>query len=298
MSTVLISQIQVRRGLKSDLPENLEEGELGFCLDTREVFIGNGPGFGGNTQLATNLTIQESNVAVSYNGVTQTTGTTELNFAGSGLTVTSNGNVQTITVDALSSNLAVALNGSVLTTNASELNFTGAVSVTDAAGIETIHIGSGTSLTVSLNGTPLTSSAVELNFVGNVTVTDAAGHETINIIGGGGGGPTIKPISFFFTTTPSSLEPLLFYTPCETINLSSNFAGSVASTAIPPTATYILNVRKNGVSVGNITIATSGSATFTSTGPVTLTTSDQLSVVAPVTVDATIQNVSITFKGS
>jgi len=33
--------LKVRRGLKADLP-TLEQGELGFCTDTEEVYIGTG----------------------------------------------------------------------------------------------------------------------------------------------------------------------------------------------------------------------------------------------------------------
>jgi hypothetical protein len=48
-----ISRIQHRRGLKTDLPTALAEGEFGWCLDTRELFIGNTSGFGFNTQVLT-----------------------------------------------------------------------------------------------------------------------------------------------------------------------------------------------------------------------------------------------------
>lgn len=51
-----ISRLQHRRGLKSDLPPKLYEGEIGWCVDTRELFIGNGEGYGGNTQLLTEWT--------------------------------------------------------------------------------------------------------------------------------------------------------------------------------------------------------------------------------------------------
>lgn len=53
MAIVSISRIQHRRGLKSDLPPALSEGELGWCLDTRELFIGNSDAFGYNTQILT-----------------------------------------------------------------------------------------------------------------------------------------------------------------------------------------------------------------------------------------------------
>lgn len=51
MAITSISRIQHRRGLRTDLPVNLNEGELGWCIDTRELFIGNGKTYGGNTQI-------------------------------------------------------------------------------------------------------------------------------------------------------------------------------------------------------------------------------------------------------
>jgi hypothetical protein len=53
MAVVTIARIQHRRGVKSDLPSSLNEGELGWCLDTRELFIGNSQAVGGNTQILT-----------------------------------------------------------------------------------------------------------------------------------------------------------------------------------------------------------------------------------------------------
>lgn len=53
MTIVVTSRIQHRRGLRSDLPDQLSEGELGWCLDTRQLFIGNSDGFGDNTEIIT-----------------------------------------------------------------------------------------------------------------------------------------------------------------------------------------------------------------------------------------------------
>ena len=39
-NSVIISRIQNRRGLKQDLPQPLRAGELGFAIDSRQVFIG------------------------------------------------------------------------------------------------------------------------------------------------------------------------------------------------------------------------------------------------------------------
>ena len=52
MTIQQIAQMLVRMGLKSDLPSNLNPGEFGFCVDTRELYIGNGLGFGGNSLIS------------------------------------------------------------------------------------------------------------------------------------------------------------------------------------------------------------------------------------------------------
>ena len=53
MAITSISRIQHRRGLRADLPTALSEGELGWCLDTRELFVGNSPGYGDNSEILT-----------------------------------------------------------------------------------------------------------------------------------------------------------------------------------------------------------------------------------------------------
>lgn len=60
MAITSISRIQHRRGLKSDLPAALAEGELGWCLDTRELFIGNSGAYGLNTQILTQWSANDS----------------------------------------------------------------------------------------------------------------------------------------------------------------------------------------------------------------------------------------------
>jgi hypothetical protein len=56
MAVTTVSRIQHRRGLKTDLPTNLHEAELGFCIDTRELFVGNSSAVGGNTRVFTDTT--------------------------------------------------------------------------------------------------------------------------------------------------------------------------------------------------------------------------------------------------
>lgn len=70
MSIVSISRLQVRRGLKVDLPLRLHDGEFGWCLDTRELFIGNGSGFNGNSEILTQWGQNDQIITHTYQGNT------------------------------------------------------------------------------------------------------------------------------------------------------------------------------------------------------------------------------------
>lgn len=77
MAVTTFAKIQHRRGAKVDLPQQLHEGELGFCVDTRELFIGNSLIQGGNTQILTdssNLMAVAQYKFVSDTSVTSVTG--------------------------------------------------------------------------------------------------------------------------------------------------------------------------------------------------------------------------------
>jgi hypothetical protein len=95
MAIVQISRITNRRGLQQDLPQ-LSPGELGWCLDTRLLFIGNGtieegsPALG-NTEVLTEYSdikrlIEEADGPLQFNiaGV-RTLADAQLSFTDSGL---------------------------------------------------------------------------------------------------------------------------------------------------------------------------------------------------------------------
>lgn len=110
---------------------------------------------------------------------------------------------------------------------------------------------------------------------------------------------TNRLIAFFFTTTPTASEVLLLYTAAEAITLADDFAGSVGDVGINPTASFVLDVQVNGVSVGTITISTLGVFTFATTGgAVVLAIGDRLKIVGPAVADATCADVSVTLKGA
>lgn len=96
-SIVQISQIQVRRGLNQDLPQ-LASGELGWSVDTQQLYIGNGtlqegaPALG-VTQIQT--TPQAASLVANVTSLQNTVGITKANT----LTGPSSGTVTAITAN-------------------------------------------------------------------------------------------------------------------------------------------------------------------------------------------------------
>jgi hypothetical protein len=91
---------------------------------------------------------------------------------------------------------------------------------------------------------------------------------------------------------------LLILMPLERqVRFAANFYPSVAACGVNPTGTVIFTIYKNGASVGTVSIAPTGSATFSSAGTV-FNTGDVLTVTAPSSTDATLQNVGILLSGT
>jgi hypothetical protein len=110
----------------------------------------------------------------------------------------------------------------------------------------------------------------------------------------------LRLVSFFFTTTPTASEVLALYVAADAFTLPANLSGSQVKVGTNATATFALDLQQNGTSIGTISIATSGTATLTTTSGAakSIAAGDVLKVVAPGTVDATIANVAINLKGT
>ncbi len=78
MAIISISRIQQRRGLRADLPASLNEAEFGWCLDTRELFIGNGNTYTGNSQVLTQWSPNDQIIRHTYVGDTGVSASTGL----------------------------------------------------------------------------------------------------------------------------------------------------------------------------------------------------------------------------
>ncbi len=115
--------------------------------------------------------------------------------------------------------------------------------------------------------------------------------------GGGGGGSTDYRVGFFFTTAPLSLEVLLLHVFTDAVTFADDFAGARGDAGTDPAATFVLDVRKNGASVGSISVSTSGVFTFSTTGSsVSFAAGDRMSIVGPSTVGSA-ADVCVTLKG-
>lgn len=85
-----------------------------------------------------------------------------------------------------------------------------------------------------------------------------------------------------------------------TTTFAVDFAGSVGSVGTNPTSTATYTVKKNGSTVGQIVINTSGVFTFTTSGgaPISFSSGDRLEIVSPNPQDATLADVAITLAGT
>lgn len=112
------------------------------------------------------------------------------------------------------------------------------------------------------------------------------------------GSRTYKYGSFAVSGITAS-EVLMDHIVAEAHTLADDFAGCVASVGTNPAATWVADIRKNGASVGSLSISTTGVVTFNTTGTtVALAVGDILTLIAPASVDASIARLRFTFKGS
>ena len=147
----------------------------------------------------------------------------------------------------------------------------------------------------------LTRTTVEASSNGGAAVNFGAGNKRV-LMGASAAylAARTRPIPLFFTTTPTASEILLIYLATEDIAIAANFGGAATYVGTNPAASFVLTVKKNGSSIGTVTIATNGAVTLATSGGAaqSLTSGDRLTVEAPATPDSTVANVGITLKGT
>jgi hypothetical protein len=112
-----------------------------------------------------------------------------------------------------------------------------------------------------------------------------------------------KEIPSAIAGAPPASMNVMIYTATSPLTFPGNFAttpGPCGSVGTNPTATATYTVKKNGSSVGTITISTSGVFTFATTSgtAINLVANDRFTVTAPSTVDTTLADVGFTLVGT
>lgn len=107
-----------------------------------------------------------------------------------------------------------------------------------------------------------------------------------------------RRLSLFFSGTPASSQVLYRMKSTELFLLLADFGYFNVTLTANPTADFDIDVSKNGVSIGTITIATDGSATGVTVGGLDylIDYDDDLVFTAPASVDATIEDIGISFE--
>jgi VCBS repeat-containing protein len=105
-------------------------------------------------------------------------------------------------------------------------------------------------------------------------------------------------VTSFLAGNPVAYAQVLGLTFVRAVNFPSNFSGSVGSVGTNPTASAVYTVKRNGSSVGTVTISTSGTFTFSTSGAVSFASGDRMTIVAPSVQDATLADVAITLAGT
>lgn len=105
--------------------------------------------------------------------------------------------------------------------------------------------------------------------------------------------------SFYKNAAPGASEVLLRYVTVEPWSLPANLAGSKINIGTNASATAALDVKKNNVSVGGISISTGGVGTLTTVSglPVSFVVGDVLDVVAQASADSTLAKIAVTLLG-
>lgn len=110
---------------------------------------------------------------------------------------------------------------------------------------------------------------------------------------------TIRPtVAVFYPTQPPASRFIMIYKFDRAISFPDNFVGSQGSVVSNPTSSYVMTISKNLITIGTITINTSGVFTFVTsgTGPETFAVGDRIGIAAPASTDLTISDISVTLR--
>jgi len=113
---------------------------------------------------------------------------------------------------------------------------------------------------------------------------------------------TIPPydVGVFLPGIPTNNQLLLQYVFVRTIEFPDEFAGAEGLVGTNPTAAATIDIKKNGTSIGTISITTGGVVSFVTAGGSveTFIAGDKLELIAQASADVSLSDISITLSGS
>ena len=118
--------------------------------------------------------------------------------------------------------------------------------------------------------------------------------------GPAGPGSTLYDVVVSFVAKPDAAGLIFLLTFPRTVIFAANFAGSVGTVRVNPTATATYTVKKNGTAIGTIVVSTGGVVTFTTTAGAaqTFNAGDRMTVEAPSPQDGTLADAAFTLAGT
>lgn len=115
-------------------------------------------------------------------------------------------------------------------------------------------------------------------------------------------GPELYDVGFCFIGTPTAGALLCRHMIVRDVDFAANFADSEGYVGLPPGATYAIDVKDDGVTIGTASISSGGAFTFTTTSGTakTVLEGSRLEFYAPANspADDDIADISVTLKGS
>lgn len=156
--------------------------------------------------------------------------------------------------------------------------------------------------------TALTTAKMTIGGVdGDVIVDDAAGESVtiskwtsrralLSDVGIGGGGSSSYDMRFGFSATPITDEIIDTIMIGRDITIPADMLNSLGQVGVNPTSTFDMLLKDDGTTIGTISVSTSGVFTFTTVSNTekNVLAGSVLTLVAPTSVDATVENMTMT----
>jgi len=153
-------------------------------------------------------------------------------------------------------------------------------------------------VTVEVSGQSATPPTVP---AGEVFMVNLDGTDVRSAGGGGGGGTSYYDVPMAYSGgPPTSSEVMTSVMIARQVTFPANFSGSYGNIGTNPTATFDIDVRDDGASIGTISISTSGVFTFTTNGGTqkVVAAGSLLEFIAPATTDSTAADMIATLAGT